>query len=331
MAGCRVVHFPERDTVPGSGKKLGSFVLQLRSARLIPGCLVISPDRFRPKFILLFLYGLPCVCLTRRSLERDEREGGREPGRNTGRGDMRLKRGNSTQHTINNSSTIRILIIFFNISRCRLPIVGIGHFPSSAWSHKLLSFSVQVGLFYDKTKIPGLEKERGPQQARINSLNGRVDTKKRRVNGVLGCGLVQPWSPEIVGFLLILCYGWGHWFRSSLSTALLNFYRYTPTTVPNILRYFCFLVMVSCFSFGYLAQPRRSLITTKYSLTTHGRYIRGGTGNGIIDVSISMAGVFRRRGATRERKEFRASVQGLLFLGVLFHCCGRTAGQRMYY
>lgn len=274
------------------------------------------------------------MCLTRRSLERDEREGEQEPGRKYWARRHAIEKGELDPATPSTTPRQSAYLSYsFNISRCRLPIVGIGHFPSSAWSHnKLLSFSVQVGLFYDKTKIPGLEKERGPQQARINSLNGRVDTKKRRVNGVLGCGLVQPWSPEIVGFLLILCYGWGHWFRSSLSTALLNFYRYTPNTVPNILRYFCLLVMVFCFSFGYLAQPRRSLITTKYSLTTtHGRYIRGGTGNGIIDVSISMAGFFRRRGATRERKEFRASVQGLLFLGVWFHCCGRTAGQCMYY
>lgn len=77
-----------------------------------------------------------------------------------------------------------------------------------------------------------------------------------------------------------------------------------PTPHLITLAFPFFLVMV-LFLFGYLAQPRRSLITTSiHLLLTHGRY-KGGTGNGTIDVSISTVGVFRRRRATRDRKELR--------------------------
>lgn len=153
--------------------------MQWRSARLIPGCLAISPDRFRRKFCLLFIWVAlcVCVCVAQRSLEQSglkEKEVGNSWARR-----QAIQKGEELDPTHHHYQQ---LLPFFNISRCRLPLSwhrGAFHLPPGAT--KYCHISVQVGLFYDKTKITGLEKEPPPpnRPGSIHSMVGLIPKKKK--------------------------------------------------------------------------------------------------------------------------------------------------------
>lgn len=244
--------------------------------KIIPGCLTISLDRSDDFYILFSLQGYPSLSTRRASragVGRETLEAGSifgakwakatrlgKPSDRKGRiqwipGSQPTPTPAHSPPTINSSKS-RIFTYSFNTSCCRLAPVGI--------QRALFHIPPGVGFCFDlandntKDPVPSIEHGKANPQGQDHKFTkgGRVVTKdpdykkkkrkekKSRVNGVHGCGLVQPWSSRNFWGLFVFIGGHGHWFWSSLSPGVaqcLSLYTATTTTAtPNVLRFFGF-------------------------------------------------------------------------------------------